>query len=318
VAAALFGAVLLAGVHGAFADEGAKTVPTFHCLSVYWSPAGGATDKKVDVKFREAGSQAWHEGLAMKYNPVENFKEGKKAAECQGDYRGSVVNLTPGTNYEIQLTLEGTKETATVRGTTWSEKFPIASTVKVPSGGSTLKVNKSGTAEGYVIYDGTGSTIDGGGKIDNAIEVNASYVILRGFNIKNTKANGIYLLKAHHVVIENCNISKWGSEDPKCKGTGWGIEMQSGVYSKDRNLHAIVIQRCKIHDPHYGSNSWSEKHESYHPDGPQAISFWDPDGNNVIRYNEFYSGEKHYFNDVIGGAYNGSYRGWPGHDSDIY
>src|SRR5450759_4062952 len=79
----------------------ATSVSTFHCLSIYWSPENGAAGKNVLVKFREAAQTAWRDGLAMRYNPM-------KTAECNGDYRGSIVNLKPGTAYEVALTLEGT------------------------------------------------------------------------------------------------------------------------------------------------------------------------------------------------------------------
>jgi hypothetical protein len=98
--------------------------------------------------------------------------------------------------------------------------------------------------------------------------------------------------------------------------------MQACVWSKFKGLHNVVIQRCKFHNPSWNSNSWAEEHNkgknNRHPDGPQTIVFWECDGNNVIRYNECWSDEKHYYNDVIGGAKNGSYRGFPGADSDIY
>ena len=32
----------------------AQSIPTFHCLSLYWSPEGGELSKKVLVKFRES------------------------------------------------------------------------------------------------------------------------------------------------------------------------------------------------------------------------------------------------------------------------
>ena len=38
----------------------------------------------------------------------------------------------------------------------------------------------------------------------------------------------------------------------------------------------------------------------------------------MIRYNECWSDDKHDYNDVMGGGKNGSYRGWPAPDSDIY
>ena len=289
----------------------ASFVPTFHCLSIYWTPENGQAEKKVLVKFREVAENKWHDGLPMRYNPV-------KTPECKGDYRGSIVNLKPGTAYEIALTLEGTDVHTSLQATTWNEKFPVASTVKCQSGDATLTVNKSGSAQGYVLYDGSGCVIDGANKSDLGISVDASYVILRGFTIKNVKQHGIRINNGHHIVIEGCDISQWGSEEER----GFGFEMQACVYSKYKDLHAVVIQRCKFHNPSWDSNSWAEDHfkdrKSRHPDGPQTIVFWEPQGNNVIRYNECWSDQDHYYNDVIGGAKNGSYRGFPGADSDIY
>jgi hypothetical protein len=190
--------------------------------------------------------------------------------------------------------------------------------VKCTDSNSTLEITKSGTADGYVLYDGTGATIDTANKSDAGITVNASYVILRGFTIKNVKQHGIRINSGHHIVVEDCDISKWGSEEEQ----GFGFEMQACVYSNSKDLHNVVIQRCKFHHPSWDSNSWAEEHNkgknNRHPDGPQTIVFWDCAGNNVIRYNECFSDKDHYYNDVIGGAHNGSYRGFPGPDSDIY
>ena len=289
----------------------ASYVPTFHCLSLYWSPEHGDAGKKVLVKFREATEKTWRDGLPMRYNPV-------KTPECKADYRGSIVNLKPGAEYEVALVLEGTDVRTSLKAATWSEKFPVATTIKGESGGATLSVNKSGSAGGYVLYDGTGCIIDTGNNSDFGIAVDASYVILRGFAIKNVKRDGIRINKGHHIVIEDCDISKWGSEEER----GFGFEMQAGVYSKYKDLHAIVIQRCKFHNPSWNSNSWAEDHfkgkRSRHPDGPQTIVFWECQGNNVIRYNECWSDKDHYYNDTMGGAYNAGYRGFPGADSDIY
>jgi hypothetical protein len=311
-------AVLVSAAHLSAQEETATTskvqatcIPTFHCLSVYWSPEGGEAGKKVLVKFRETSETAWREGLPMRYNPV-------KTPECKGDYRGSLVNLKPNTTYEIALTLDGTTTKTTLKGTTWNEKFPVASTVKIESGNATVTVNKSGTPDGYILYDGTGSVIDTANKGEFGIAVDANYVILRGFTIKNVKQDGIRINKGHHILIEGCDISKWGSEEQR----GFGFEMQACVYSKNKDVHAIVIQRCKFHNPSWNSNSWAEDHflgkPSRHPDGPQTIVFWETEGNNVIRYNECWSDKDHYYNDTLGGAFNAGYRGFPGADSDIY
>ena len=55
-----------------------------------------------------------------------------------------------------------------------------------------------------------------------------------------------------------------------------------------------------------------------HTPGPQCISLFNTAGNHVIRYNECFSDLEHMYNDVIGGGSNGSFRGSPGPDSDIY
>ena len=286
----------------------AKSVSTFHCLSLYWSPEKGEAGKKVLVKFREATEKAWRDGYPMRYNPV-------KSPECKGDYRGSLVNLKPGTAYDISLTLEGTNLHTSFKASTWSEKFPVSSTVKGENADTTLVVKKSGTPEGYILYDGTGCTIDCANKADLGISVDASYVILRGYTIKNVKQHGIRIMNGHHIVIEQCDISKWGSEEEK----GFGVDCQGGVYSNKKDLHAVVVQRCKIHNPSWNTNSWAQDHnKSKHPAGPQTIVFWESEGNHVFRYNECWSDSDHYFNDVMGAGENASFRGFPGADSDIY
>jgi len=283
-------------------------VPTFHCIGIYWSPAEGGAEHRVLVKYRRHGQQQWHAGFPLRYHPVET-------PECKADYRGSLVNLTPGTTYDIALDLEGTSWRVECRGTTWSEEFPLSSVVKVSDCDTTLSVNESGGPNAYVLYDGTGCTIDTGNTDDIGIAVRASHVILRGFTIRNVKEHGIRLFSGHHIVIEDCDISNWGSESEK----GWGKNYQACVFSNSRDLRAVVIQRCRMHHPSWDTNSWAEKHgESTHPQGPQTVVFWESAGNHVIRYNECWSDTDHYFNDGMGAGSNGSYQGFPGADSDIY
>ncbi|MFH1377377.1 MAG: right-handed parallel beta-helix repeat-containing protein [Planctomycetota bacterium] len=283
-------------------------VPTFHCIGFYWSPDGGAADKRVLIQYRKAGAAKWLDGLPLIYRPIP-------APECKGDYRGSLVNLIPGAEYEIILTLDGTDERAVFKATTWSETFPIGSTVKVNSQTETYTINRSGKPDAYVLFDGTGSELNIGKKAENGIYIDASYVIVRGFTIRNPSAHGIRINGGHHIIVENCDISEWGSAEEN----GFGINSQAGVFCNKPDVTNVVIQRCKIHHPSHGSNSWAEKNgNSFHPGGPQTIFLWEAAGNHVIRYNEFWSKEGHYFNDVLGSGHNSSYRGFPGADSDIY
>jgi hypothetical protein len=116
-------------------------------------------------------------------------------------------------------------------------------------------------------------------------------------------------------VLEDCDISDWGYKEPS---TGFGQNFNSAIYSNSSSLKTIIVQRCKLHHPRTDANSWLEPVAWTHPEGPQAITFANSKGNLVIRYNEIYSDEAHYFNDAMGEWKNFSYGGFPNRDSDIY
>src|SRR5690348_4676817 len=80
-------------------------ISTFHCIGLYWSPAGGSREKPVEIRYRRQGDSAWKQGLPMRYNPIPNTDEDL------ADYRGSIVHLSPDTPYDIELTLAGTPTT---------------------------------------------------------------------------------------------------------------------------------------------------------------------------------------------------------------
>ena len=302
-----------------------STVSTFHAISLYWSPAGGEPNKKVLVQYSVAGANEWKPGFSMKYLPIAGCGNNPETGERydKADYRGSIVDLTPGTTYDIQMTLEGTATTTTIQATTWSETFPIGQTINVGSMNTRYDVPSSGSANGYLLIDGTGSTIDIQDGLPQCIRlIDKSYVIIRGFTLKNAGSNGIRLFNCHHIVIEDCDISGWGEED--IDGTGFGKAYQAGIYAGSDDAKHVVIQRNKIHHPRWDTNSWAELHDpndanSYHPSGPQGIALGQCNiGNNVIRYNEIWSDDDHYFNDILGMWSNASYDGFPGPDSDIY
>lgn len=293
-------------------------IPTFHCLGLYWSPAGGATDKEVVVRYRQQGASDWKVGLPMRYNPIPGTDEDL------ADYRGSIVHLASATNYEVRLILEGTSTATSFTAETWSEDFPVGETVRVEDRDAPLEITESGTPDGYRVYDGQGATIDVGHKHDNCITIDASYVIIRGLTLKgagdaeNTsrKPIGAVLINGDHdIIIEECDISDWGRLNPE---TGFGFNYESAVFSRCDTLQRLVVQRCKLHDPTFDGSNWYEPKYPTHSMGPQCISLFNAGGNHVIRYNECWSDMEHMYNDIIGGGSNGSFRGSPGPDSDIY
>ncbi|MHC4509822.1 MAG: right-handed parallel beta-helix repeat-containing protein [Planctomycetota bacterium] len=283
-----------------------STVSTFHCISVYWSPQGSSPDKDVLIDYRPKGTSEWLQALPMRYNPISITGEDKAY------YRGSIVNLTPETEYEIRLTFEG--DTRVLEARTWSEDFPIGATEMVGNRSRQQYFTISGTADAYHLYDGTDSTINVNNNSDYCIFINASYVIIRGFNLQGARQHGIYIEGGHDIIIEDCDISNWGDSADGI----FGRNVRSGIFSPNPELKRVVIQRCKIHHPRYDTNSWAEDNNGYHPKGPQCIALLDSEGNNVIRYNQCWSDAEHYYNDPIGYGHNASYRGFPGPDSDIY
>ena len=300
------------------ADAAPLAIPTFHCLGLYWSPSGGAADKEVLVRYRRQGASQWKEALPMRYNPIPDTDEDLT------DYRGSIVHLTPATTYEIQLTLAGTSTTTNFTATTWSEDFPVGETVRVGDRDTPLAITESGTPESYRVYDGRGATIDVRHRHDNCITIDASYVIVRGLTLKGAGAadntsskpiGAIMITGGHDIIIEGCDVSDWGRLNPK---TGFGFNYESAIFSRCATLQRLIIQRCKLHDPSFDGSNWYEPTHPTHSRGPQCITLFNAGGNHVIRYNECWSDMEHMFNDIIGGGSNGSFRGSPGPDSDIY
>lgn len=297
-------------------------VPTFHSLGLYWSPAGGAAERPVTVKYRKEGEATWRTALPMRYNPIAETDLDR------ADYRGSIVSLAPGAKYEIRLSLGGTSETAAFNAATWNEEFPVGTAEKVASRNAPLEIKESGAPGAYRVYDGTGSTIDVRHGANSCITVNASYVILRGITLKgagitSTPASGKYagaiqIAGGHDIIIERCDISDWGRPSRKPIMANNGSDRDSGVVCNNPDVARVIIQRCRIHHPHFDTNNWYEPVKMTHPAGPQCISFNESAGNHVFRYNEFYSDADHMFNDVIGGGSNASHRGFPGPDTDIY
>ncbi len=338
-------------VGGACMARPPKVVPTFECLSLYWNTEHGSPDNTCRVRYRKVGTAQWSAALPLWFDRrgPESFRyvhDPDRHKRHRGDsisvgdfarqYRGSIVDLQPGTQYEIELHLEEGQARELVRAGTWDHEFPTGRTTILPEqSGRTLRIDQSGTPAGYALYThqpGAEATIDVAGNSEHCVEVRASYVILRGLTCRNAGTHGIRIYDdCHDVVIDRCDISGWGRPD-ELEGSRWGHNMDAAVYARESNMFVpsierIIVQRCRIHHPRHDTNSWSEyrkrldpkrNDKRWHPNGPQAITFYDTLGNHVIRYNDIWSDADHYYNDIIGGGHNFSALGAPNRDSDIY
>ena len=301
----------------------ARVVPTFHAMGIYYSSPDGGEANTCSVQYKIAEEDTWQTGLNLWYDARNK------------EYRGSIVDLVPGITYQVKIFCNKPMHEQIVTATTWKERFPVGSTVYLSAGTtpSTIAINKSGTPDSYILYTqpvGAETVIDVNNAQDHGLEISAAYVIVRGLTVKNARIHGIKLLPgAHDVVIENCDISGWGRPDTDKNGNpdpmGFGINEDAGIYSDSPEVKRVIIQRNKIHHPRYDTNSWKEyrekyagtKQDPYHPSGPKAIVLKASGGNHVIRYNEIFTDDDHYFNDCIGEARNFGV-GFPHADTDIY
>ncbi|HEX5129437.1 MAG TPA: hypothetical protein VFV90_06805 [Usitatibacter sp.] len=286
----------------AHAAPGVHAVPTYESVGLYWTdPPFGWTANGCQVRYRTAGQSAWRQGHDLWFDTA--------SSQC----RGSIVNLTPGTQYEAELSVPAGKRTITFR--TWPDRVPVARTVDVPSGSSTLVITAGGSPSGYVVYQGKPGMLDAKDRAAFNIYIDASYVVVRGFTLRGASQDAIRISpNATDVIIEDNEITGWG----RTRGGGLGVNLDSAIRAicsdLDAKLTRVTIQRNEIHDPRYGTNSWSDGH----PEGPQGITFDTCPGNHVIRHNEIFSTTGRYLNDGIGGSENLSTTGFPNADSDIY
>ena len=277
-------------------------VPTFECAGLYWKvPQGGP----CKVKYREESGKTWENGLDLTYDARD------------GEYRGSIVGLRPGTAYQVELSNNNSR--IPLRFETRSDKFPVGKITVLPAWESdtTILIKESGTPLAYhlvTVPPETKSVINIKNVCKYGIEIDADYVIIRGVEIRNASVHGIMIRKNRHdIVIEQCYIAFWGRiGGPHTYGNLEGGS-DSGIYAESGTGN-LTIQRNLIEDPRGASNDW----ETGHPDGPQGITVIESLGGNVIRFNDIVSTEDHGFNDGIGGSGNFSFTGNMNRDSDIH
>src|SRR3954462_4968681 len=102
--------VLLATSAGAATEA----VATFQSIGLAWSGSGGSASTVCNVRYRPLGSSTWKTGYPLWFD-ARNAGSGNPAARPANEYRGSIVNLTPGTTYEIELSLQGTATLTTLQ-----------------------------------------------------------------------------------------------------------------------------------------------------------------------------------------------------------
>src|SRR4051812_34153388 len=308
---------------GTLSKAAIRAVATFENISIYWKPESGSAEHAALVRYRIKGTKNWREAQPLWFDERIPDSIGGNT-ERSKEYRGSIVNLRSGTVYQVEVFLSGLNQVARTSVATMNEHFSIARTVMLPAKSNTpLVITEGGSPYGYVLYTGpAGATIDVANAHMFAVDIRAQYVIVKGLIIKGAQSKGIRIAAGlSDIVIDGNDISDWGrtASDGGALHDEMGIGSDNVDYSK---VKRIIIQNNKIHDPRYGSNSWTQYRTflaTYHPIGTNAIGFNGDAGQIIIRKNHIYSSPGKYFMDGIGGSENFSFTsGFPGPDSDIY
>ena len=173
------------------------------------------------MRYRVKGTGNWREGLPLW------FDKRNKA------FRGSLVGLTPGTEYEIVLTAGG-KDTGFTAATR-ANSCPAGKITYLENGvtDKTLTVTESGSPGAWhvIMPAGDGKTVINGEKVvEYNVIVDADYVVLRGLVLKGAQKDAVRIRKGRHdIVIEDCHINYWGRGDRRVAPLGWG---DSGINAR--------------------------------------------------------------------------------------
>lgn len=310
-------------------DAAAVTaVPTFHSVGFTWPTTAGGDAVTCQCIYRRAGSSTWIEAHPL-------WWDGRAGEE---EYRGSILFLMDGADYEARLKLS-TGEFATVTWSTWPEHPPEGTVTEVADRSETLTLSggaDSGTVGAWKVWTfpsgETSATIGVADGADYCIDFDAvSYVIVRGLMLRDPSILcGRLRGGSNHIIIENGAATGWGRPptadfNPGVDGEVFGENKDAAIGNihggagggKDTDCEAITIRRMDIHSPRFDTNAWDQP-EKTHPKGPAAINLSDSAGNHVIAYNHIRSGNGNKYNDVLIGERNTSDAGFPGPNSDIY
>ncbi len=294
-----------------------ETVPSYENCSYYLTKPADDRGKKqrLEIFFRQKGTSEWKKALSPVYVYPEHA------------WRGSIFGLKENTCYEVKARLSGDKEE--ILNTVFLTKnsaVPIAKTIEIDPAdfSGTLEIKESGKASGYIRYTVKNSGVltgkrEYGGPV--ILVSNAGYLVFENLNIKaNMSRHCLKLDNCENIIVRNCDFSDFGRSDYvrsyklqgswtyKGERTGW----DGGLFMS--KVKDILVERCLIHRPASGSNSWFYSH----PTGPEAIFVDQAKGGIVLRYNDFVASDARPWNDAVETFSNFHIKGGLMRDGDVY
>jgi hypothetical protein len=212
--------------------------PTLRNLAVEWAISGDDNlNGVVTVRYRQAGSGAWHQALPLKRIPAGS----NEGFSWTNRHSGSIFDLEPDTEYEIELVLtdpDGGSTTRTVTARTRPVPRAPADAPLRPATPATFSQVASSAQAGDVILlaDGqySGFTFQKDGSADRPIVIRAehpkaavingdvrldgrSFVFVEGLTVNGMiKFNG-----ARAIVVRGCTVN---TADSGIVSMGAGVE----------------------------------------------------------------------------------------------
>jgi hypothetical protein len=177
--------------------------PTLQSVSVEWAFTGDANaNAVVNVRYRPQGQSAWSSAM-----PLRRIKAGSSAGFSWATrHSGSIVNLVPGTPYDLELALndpDGGSVTRNATVTTRAVPVPLANAPVKVATPTTLKSVLASAQPGDIVQLGSGTYAGFSIEKDGAA---GKPLVIRG--TAGSVINGeVYMYARKHVSLESLNLN---------------------------------------------------------------------------------------------------------------
>ncbi|MDC0666205.1 hypothetical protein [Nannocystis radixulma] len=212
------------------------------------APVVGAlpADTRVLVRYRPDGAADWQVGHPLlRIHP--EWTHGEAPVVPVDAFAGAIFDLTPGTDYDVELTLEVPGERAqrqVVHGATRVLPPPAPAANKTAKASDDLKAVFAGLVPGDVLElaDGTYAVdtlqLDVSGTADQPIYIRGAS--RDGVVLSDVSGNVLQLLGASHVVIENLTLKGSGTDSGTDAGSH-GISFWDGAMQENVTIRGVAI-----------------------------------------------------------------------------
>jgi len=215
---------------------------------------GSVPQSVANLKFRKVGDTDWIDAQPLCPIKTTRYHGGKKTNYSVDYYTGSILFLSPGTHYEVLVTLRGITYTKVVRTRMDVDQItPHGLIRKVPTAldaNNNAVISEGGPDEDNpVVYDGEGMYFD-----CNRLYINAPNVL-----VKNLRLGGQCSIRAKNVRLHDCVLDDTSylvmiyadnATITNCKLLGNETTDENGYAGEgvqtDKKNRGTVVKNCEI------------------------------------------------------------------------